>query len=156
MEKPRQRDTKGHVNKSFIIETKRIWWRDLIVCACTLFVWFYCITVLYFFIDAMFSLDHKYPSLYKISFQIANMDIQGIVTFGFILFIILYLLFLGWTYYNKKKYAHLTRRKYPEMATKEDLLSLKMIDANIYEELQNNKIIVLETNPIKNIKNIEK
>ena len=150
MGKSRQRNTQNQLNKSFIVNSKRIWWREAIVGIFTLLVWLYCLTVIYFFIDAVFSLNHKYPLLFKIVFKMTNMDIRNFFKIVGILFILIYLLLSSWSYYNRKRYGNLTRRKYPSLTTKEDLMNLNMIDEITYEKLQNEKIIVFEKSPIGN------
>lgn len=145
MDKPGQRNTPNPL----IIKSKRIWWRELIVGFFTLIVWFYCFTVIYFFIDALFSLNHEYPKLFKIVFKMTNIDIRDFFKIGGMLFILIYLFLSVWSYYNRKKYGGLTRRKCPSLTTKEDLMSLNIIDENVFEKLQNEKVIVLETNPIR-------
>jgi poly-beta-1,6-N-acetyl-D-glucosamine biosynthesis protein PgaD len=148
MDKSRQRNSQNHLNQSFIIRSKRIWWRELVVGLFTLLVWLYCLTVIYFFIDAIFSLHHEYPLLFRIVFKMTDMDIKDYLKLGGILFIMIYLVLSGWSYYNRKRYGNLTRRKYPSPTTKEDLMNLNMIDEITYEELQNEKVIIFETNPI--------
>ncbi|NLJ99093.1 MAG: hypothetical protein GX320_07515 [Tissierellia bacterium] len=149
MVKSRQRNTQSQLNQLFIIKSKRVWWREIIVGIFTLLVWLYCLTVIYFFIDATFSLNHEYPQLFKIVFKMTNMDIRNFLKIGGILFVLIYLLLSIWSYYNRKRYGNLTRRKYPGLTTKEDLMELNMIDEIIYEELQNKKVIVFKTNPIQ-------
>ncbi|MGI6712460.1 MAG: hypothetical protein ACOX4L_07020 [Bacillota bacterium] len=80
-----------------------------------------------------------------------NDDIRKFFSFGGILFILFYLLLWLWVYYNRKKYGNLTRRKYPKPTTKEDLMGLNMIDESVYERLQNEKVIIFETNPVKDM-----
>lgn len=149
MDKSRQRNTQIQLNQSYIIKSKRIWWREAIVGILTLLVWFYCLTVIYFFIDAMFSLNHGYPQLFKIVFKMTNIEIRDFFEFVGILFILICLLLSVWSHYNRKRYGGLTRRKYPSLTTKEDLMNLNMIDEITYEELQNKKVIVFEENPIR-------
>jgi hypothetical protein len=55
-----------------------------------------------------------------------------------------------WIFYNQKRYGELARRKYPGPTTKEDLMGLDMSDETTYEKLQCQKVIILETNPIRN------
>lgn len=149
MDKSRQRETKRELNQSFIIKSKRSWWREVIVGIFSFIVWFYCLTVIYFFIDAIFLLNNEYPRLFKVVFKMTNIDIRNIFKIGGILFVLIYLLLSIWIYYNKKKYGDLTRRKDPGMTKKEDLMGLNMIDEGTFEKLQNEKVIILETNPIR-------
>lgn len=150
MDKSRQRAKKRQLNSSFIIKSKKSLWREGMVALFTLIVWFYCLTVVFFFIDALFSLNYEYPRLFKIIFKMNNDDIRVFFKIGGILFALIYILLSIWIYYNKKKYGQLTRRKEPGLTTKEDMLKLDVIDESTYEELQCSKVIILETNPIRN------
>ena len=147
MEQSRQRDS-HQLNQYFIIKSKRIWWREIIVGLFTLLVWIYCLSVVYFFVDTIFSLNHEYPSLFRIIFKMNSIDIKNFLKLGGVLFIIIYLMLSSWSYYNRRRYGSLTRRKYPGSTTKQDLMNLNMIDEITYEKLQNEKVIIFETNPI--------
>lgn len=149
MDKPGPRNTQKQLNQSFIVKSKKIWWREVIVGILTLLVWFYCLTVIYFFIDAMFSLNHEYPLLFKIVFKMTDIDIKDFFKITGTLFAFIYLLLFIWSYYNRKRYGNLTRRKYPGLTTKEDLMNLNIIDEITYERLQKERVIILETNPIR-------
>lgn len=149
MDKSRQRTKNYKLNESFIIKSKKSWGREGIVILFTLIVWVYCITVIYFFIDAIFSINNEYPRLFKVSFKMTNSDIQVFFKIAVALLVIIYMMLSVWIFYNKKRFGSLTRRKYPGVTTKEDLMNLDMIDEDIYEILQREKVIVLEMNPIK-------
>ncbi|MEY8304543.1 hypothetical protein [Anaerosalibacter bizertensis] len=149
MGKSRQRTKDFKLNQSFIIKSKKSWWREGIVILFTSIVWVYCITVIYFFIDAIFSINNEYPRLFKVSFKMTNSDIQGFFKIAVVLLVIIYIMLLVWIFYNKKRFGSLTRRKYPGITTKEDLMDLDMIDEDIYEMLQEEKVVVFETNPIR-------
>jgi biofilm PGA synthesis protein PgaD len=151
MVKSKQKNDQFKLNKSFIIKSKRSWLSEVVVGLFTLLVWVYCLTVVYFFVDALFSLNHEYPALFKTIFKMTNNDIWDIFKIGAILLISIYILLSAWGSYNKKKYGSLRRRKYPAPTTEEDLMKLNMIDEITYEELQNERVIVLEKNPIKNV-----
>lgn len=152
MDKSRQRTKDLKLNESFIIKSKKSWWREGIVILFTSIVWVYCITVIYFFIDAIFSINNEYPRLFKVSFKMTNSDIQGFFKIAVVLLVIIYIMLLVWIFYNKKRFGSLTRRKYPGITTKEDLMDLDMIDEDIYEILQEEKVVVFETNPIRDRK----
>lgn len=149
MDKSRQRTKDFKLNESFIIKSKKSWWREGIVILFTSIVWVYCITVIYFFIDAIFSINNEYPRLFKVSFKMTNSDIQGFFKIAVVLLVTIYIMLLVWIFYNKKRFGSLTRRKYPGITTKEDLMDLDMIDEDIYEILQEEKVVVFETNPIR-------
>ena len=150
MDKSRQRAAERELNQSFIIKSKKSWWREIIVGIFSFIVWFYCLTVVYFFIDAIFSLNNEYPRLFKIVFKMNNIDIRNFFKIGGILFILIYLLLSIWIHYNKRKFGNLTRRKDPGITSKEDLMGLNAIDECTFKKLQNEKVIILETNPIRN------
>jgi hypothetical protein len=76
-------------------------------------------------------------------------EIRDFFKLGGIIFVSIYLMLSLWSYYNLKKYGSLTRRKNPGLTTKEDLMNLNMIDEINFEKLQNEKVIVFETNPIR-------
>lgn len=149
MDKSRQRTKDFKLNQSFIIKSKKSWWREGIVILFTSIVWVYCITVIYFFIDVIFSINNEYPRLFKVSFKMTNSDIQGFFKIAVVLLVTIYIMLLVWIFYNKKRFGSLTRRKYPGITTKEDLMDLDMIDEDIYEILQEEKVVVFETNPIR-------
>jgi hypothetical protein len=149
MDKSRQRTKDLKLNESFIIKSKKSWWCEGIVILFTSIVWVYCITVIYFFIDAIFSINNEYPRLFKVSFKMTNSDIQGFFKIAVVLLVTIYIMLLVWIFYNKKRFGSLTRRKYPGITTKEDLMDLDMIDEDIYEILQEEKVVVFETNPIR-------
>lgn len=148
MDKSGQRESQELINESFIIKSKRIWWRELVIGAFTLLVWFYCLTVIYFFLDALFSLNHKYPSIFRIVFKMTSRDVKVFLALGGVVFIVVFLLLYFWNFYNKKRYGSKTRRKYPKPTSEEDLENLNMIDQTSYRKLQNNTVIIFETNPI--------
>lgn len=152
MFKSKQRNEQIQLNKSFIIKSDRSWLREVVVGLFTLLVWVYCLTVVYFFVDALFSLNHEFPALFKTIFKMTNNDIWGIIKIGVVLLISFYILLIVWGNYNKKKYGSLRRRKYPAPTTEEDLMNLNIIDEISYEELQNERVIVFEKNPIGNNK----
>lgn len=108
MDKSRQRAKKRQLNSSFIIKSKKSLWREGMVALFTLIVWFYCLTVVFFFIDALFSFNFEYPRLFKIIFKMNNEDIRSFFKIGGILFILIYISLSIWIYYNRKKYGQWT------------------------------------------------
>lgn len=149
MDKSRQRNSQKQLNKSFIIKSEINWCREIFVAFFTILVWIYCLSVIYFFIDALFSLNHQYPLFVRNILNITYIDIKIFLRIGGIIFFAIYLLLSAWNFYNKKRFGGLSRRKYPSLATKEDLMNLNMIDETTYEKLQNEKVIVFEKNPIR-------
>ena len=149
MVKSRQRKQIEEANKKFIVKSKRIWWSEGIVIFFTTLVWIYCLMVIFFFMEPFLPFKTKYSSAFRTAFQLTRLDIRGFLIAGAGIFVMIYVGLYLWSVYNKKRFGSLTRRKYPPMTTKEDLLALDMIDEEIYQQLQNSKSIVLETNPVR-------
>lgn len=149
MDQSGQRISQRERNKQFIIKSERKFWREILVFTFTVLVWVYSIAVIYFFADALLSLNHRIPRLLRIIFKMNAEDVRSFTLLGFIIFIAVYILLYGWSYYNKRRFGNLNRRVYPKSATKEDMLELDMIDESIYEELQKMKEITFESNPIR-------
>jgi len=100
-------------------------------------------------VDALLALNHRIPRLLRIIFKMNAEDVRSFTLLGFIIFIAIYILLYIWSYYNKRRFGNLKRRVYPKYATKEEMLSLNMIDESIYEELQKMKEITFDNNPIR-------
>ncbi|GEK88371.1 poly-beta-1,6-N-acetyl-D-glucosamine biosynthesis protein PgaD [Alkalibacterium putridalgicola] len=115
----------------------------------SLLVWVYCLSVVYFFIDALFGLDHRYPALFRIVFKMTSLDVRLFTFWIVLLFLVIYVSLLGWSVYNKRRFGRLKRRRYPKPASREDMLQLEMLDPAVYEELQGMKAITFDLNPIK-------
>ena len=82
-----------------------------------------------------------------------NSEIRLFIFFVFLIWLLFYIGLLGWKFYNQKRFGSLTRRKYPELTTKEDLLNLQLMSEDDYSKLQNSKIIIFDRNPIRELTN---
>ncbi len=149
MDQSGSRRTQRERNKQFIVKSHRTWWREGLVVLFSLLVWVYCLSVVYFFIDALLGLDHRYPALFRIVFKMTSQDIRLFTFWIVFLFLVIYVSLLGWSIYNKRRFGELKRRRYPKPATREDMLNLNMLDPAVYEELQVMKSITFDKNPIK-------
>lgn len=136
-------------SRQFIIKTKINPLRELVVLLFTLSVWSYCLSVIYFFLDALLGLNHAYPRLLRIIFKMESQEVRRLTLMGLLGFILIYLFLYGWSYYNKKRYGNLQRRRYPLPASREDLLALGRIDEQIYDVLQDAKFIRFSHNPVR-------
>jgi len=87
--------------------------------------------------------------LFEKFFRMNNVDIRDFLIFSLVLLVVIYLLLDLWSYYNRKRYGNLARRQYPDPTTKEDLMSLDLIDETTYEKLQKAKIVELKINPVR-------
>ncbi len=78
------------------------------------------------------------------------MEIKDFLKLSTLIFIAIYIILVVWSFYNKRRYGKLERRKYPGITTKEDMLNLNILDEEIYEALQNNRVLVYEKKSNKN------
>jgi hypothetical protein len=149
MEQSRSRVSQIERNKRFIVKSKRHILRDMVVIFFSSLVWVYTLVVVYFFVDAVFSLNHPIPTIIKTWFKMTNRDVVMFLLAVVIGFVIIYLLLWSWSQYNRLKYGKLRRRRYPQPSESVDFIKLGMIDFEIYQQLQNAKEITLEKNPMK-------
>lgn len=147
MGKSRQGESKNGI----IIHTRINWFREIIISIFSILVWIYCIGVLLFFISAIFDYNDRYISLIKISFKITNGDIRSFLFMVFCLLLFFNIGLWSWKYYNLKRFGPLNRRAVPTPATKEDLLSLELMNEKDFNSLHQSKVVVFEKNPIKDI-----
>jgi poly-beta-1,6-N-acetyl-D-glucosamine synthesis protein len=149
MEQSRSRISQIERNKQFIVESKRHILRDLVVVFFSLWVWLYTLIVVYFFVDAVFSLNHPIPNVIKGWFKMTNSDVVMFLLFVVLGFVLVYTLLWSWSLYNRLRYGKLRRRSYPHPSENVDFIKLGMIDYDIYHQLQNAKEITLEKNPMR-------
>ncbi len=149
MDKSRQRKPQKKLNVSFIKHSKLVWYNELIVWTLTVLVWIYCLTVLYYFVDSIFNINHEYATLFRTFFNMNINEVRDFIILAVVIFLGIFSITFMWSYYNKIRYRNKYRRTYPKMTTKEDLLELNILDEKDYEQLQNEKVIVFEKNPIK-------
>jgi biofilm PGA synthesis protein PgaD len=121
----------------------------VVVVFASLIVWTYTLVVIYFFVDAILSLNHPVPTMIKSWFKMTNQDVVMFLFYVVISFGVIFMMLWTWSQYNRLKYGKLRRRKYPEPSQSIDFIKLGMIDVEMYEKLQNAKEITLEKNPMK-------
>ncbi|AUD13228.1 MULTISPECIES: hypothetical protein [unclassified Planococcus (in: firmicutes)] len=117
---------------------------DLLI---TLFFWVYTVIVMIFILSATTGFSNIVTRTLNTTFKTTNSEVQAVILFGFIVFIVLYLVLFINRLYNKKRFGKLTRRTYPETVTERDLLSLQLMSVENIEKLQSN-YVVFERNPI--------
>lgn len=149
MDQSRSRVSQIERNKQFIVKSKRHIARDVVVVFASLIVWSYTLVVIYFFVDAILSLNHPVPTMIKSWFKMTNPDVVMFLFYVVISFGVIFMMLWTWSQYNRLKYGKLRRRKYPEPSQSIDFIKLGMIDVEMYEKLQNAKEITLEKNPMK-------
>ena len=67
-----------------------------------------------------------------------------ILIYTFIIAIFVFILITVWSKYNNKRYGHLNRRTFPKNITNEDIVNYFGIGIAIIEQMQNDKVIILE------------
>lgn len=105
--------------------------------------------VIYFFVDSVFGLNHDLPNKIRDSFGVSSFEVRWLVGFIVFLFSGIYLLLVSWSLYNKKRFGGLSRRKYPSVTTKKELLGLNLVDDESFESLQEGMFLVFDKNPVK-------
>ncbi|AIY06631.1 hypothetical protein Plano_2666 [Planococcus sp. PAMC 21323] len=113
----------------------------------TLLFWVYTIIVMIFILSATTGFSNVVTRTLNTAFKTTNSEVQAVILFGFVIFIVIYLLLFINRLYNKKRFGKLTRRSYPESVTGRDLISLQLMSAENIEKLQSN-YVVFERNPI--------
>lgn len=146
MGKPGQRQP-----NDLIIRSKRNWVDEGILIFLSLIGWSYCLLVIFFFLSALLNYNGRFISIVKITFKITNKDILSFTLNGFLIWSWFYFGLRIWRQYNTRRFGKLTRRKYPEPTTKEEILSLQFMSKENFEMVQRSKLVVFEKNPIRDL-----
>ena len=131
------------------MKTRRSFFRELVIVLLTIVAWLYCLAVIYFFVDSLLGLNHWIPGLVREYFQTDSGDVRTFVFFIGLLYVLIFVLLLAWSIYNKKKFGLLRRRKYPTDTTDQDILALGMIDEDVFEKIKTAKRAQFQNNPIQ-------
>ncbi|WP_065524670.1 hypothetical protein [Planococcus versutus] len=117
---------------------------DLLI---TLFFWVYTVIVIIFILSATTGFSNVVTRTLNTTFKTTNSEVQAVILFGFIVFIVIYLLLFINRLYNKKRFGKLTRRTYPEVVTQRELIALQLMSVKNIKKLESNYVI-FEKNPI--------
>lgn len=139
------------ISNQFIVETKQHPLIKICTIILTSIISLYSIIIFLFFITAIFNFSIPFISTLKIALNISNTDIKTFLISALFLFFINYILLVSWKTYNKNKFGNLSRRTPPKPTTKEDILSLNLVSDYDYDKLQNEDVIIFNTNPIKDL-----
>ena len=148
----RQRRKKGSINDQYIIHSQRHILKETIAYLISLVMWVYVATIMVIFISAFIKYDIEQLTNLKTILQVTNEDIRQFSLISLVWFVVGILGLLTWKCYNFKRYGKLNRRKPPMPTTQQEILELGLIEHEIYDQLQNSKVIILETNPIKDLR----
>jgi biofilm PGA synthesis protein PgaD len=135
----------------FLVKTKQPFINKVFAFFLNVLLWLYMAVIIYFFLSAVFDYNDYYIGLLKISFNMSNHDIRMFLLKAFIYFSIFFSILILWKYYNKIRYGRLNRRSKPLITTDEDMLRLKLIDAEVYNVLKRDKVIIFEKNPVREL-----
>ncbi|MFS0782776.1 poly-beta-1,6-N-acetyl-D-glucosamine biosynthesis protein PgaD [Bacillus sp. 1P06AnD] len=119
-----------------VIQQKKKKARTMIELAVTLFGWAFLLSFLYILIRSFkFSFNLSFSTL-----TIAN--INSIVLFTILIIFMSLSLFFFWVTYNKKRYGHLTRRKFPADTTVAQVAEYYSLSEEEVLNLQKNRHII--------------
>lgn len=143
--------TRQRQESEFIIKSKQGIIRRIFSILLAVLMWIYSTTVIIFFLSAMLNYNNGFERVLKLAMNVSNIDIRRFLILSILIFGITFLILFLWKRYNKYRYGSLNRRKYPEDATDEDMLGLNLVDKDTYNKLQNEKVVVFESNPIREL-----
>lgn len=141
----------GNSKELFIIKSKQKLGKRIIGIATSLILWVPMLIVFNFFISACFNYNDDFLRILKSYFKLTNEDIRYFIIISIIFFCLSFLILFIWKMYNKRRFGALNRRKEPKSTSDEEMLGLKLIEPEIYEILQAEKIIVFDKNPVREL-----
>lgn len=137
--------------EKFIVKSKESLLRRVVEFVISLLLWIPMLIVLYFFISACFNYNDSFLRNIKNYFKVTNNDIKYFMIISLICFCVAFLILFIWKMYNKKRFGALNRRREPGQTTDEEMLSLELVGSSVYNSLQNEKIIIFDKNPIREL-----
>ena len=143
--------TRPRNEKQFIVKSQRSLGKKIVEILFSVALWEYMFLVIYFFISACLGNNGKLNKYIRDSFGVTNSNVRGFLILTVVMFIVIFVGLIAWKYYNKIKFGSLNRRSAPENTTDEEMIGLGLVNRDVYEMLQNGKVVVFENNPIKDI-----
>ncbi|WP_214744315.1 poly-beta-1,6-N-acetyl-D-glucosamine biosynthesis protein PgaD [Exiguobacterium sp. s189] len=144
-------ETEQLIGEDVLVKTKRSFIRSFIEILLTVVFWIYTLVVSWFFVSALLNQNDRYIATLKSALNVTNEDIRSLISFAVLILIGLATLLFVWRTYNKKRYGPLNRRKTPTPTTLEELNNLGLIEPSTIEMLQQDKVIIFEKNPVKEL-----
>ncbi|WP_414049385.1 PgaD family protein [Macrococcus animalis] len=144
MDKSRQRKQRSEL----IIKTKKNWFFESFLSLLSIIIWIYVVYAMLFYVTSFLNISIDQVNILKIILNIKNMDVIKFTWFVISFFVFVFILLLLWASYNKWRFGPLKRRKYPSPTSVQDIIDLDYITSDIYNDLQNAKMITFEKNPI--------
>ena len=138
-------------NSQYIIKTKKNILTETIIYILSVLAWLYVILAVWMFVGGVIGVNNEEMRILKAILKIDNNGIRHFVLVASLAFIIFSLGLWIWRTYNYKRYGKLRRRTYPPDTTRSDILDLGLMSEVMIYKLQNNKVVILETNPVVDI-----
>lgn len=152
MDFSRQRESNIVEENDLIIKSNQHYTKKIICTMTTFFISIYSIVIVYFFLSALFNIDSQFIDIIKLALKVTNYEIIQFIEIIMMIFIVLFLFLFCWkTYNNKKVSGKLDRSLNPGITSDKEMLNLNLVDLKTYKILQNEKVIVFEKNPIKEL-----
>lgn len=122
-------------------------WKKVIEWILTIGAWLIILSYVGYLIYGSLAIKYGW---YLPEFTIYNremvLEIQKYFYILFIAILILCVLLIFWKNYNKKRFGNLHRRKFRPPVTNGELAKMFEVDMDMVEKMQNDRVIVLETN----------
>ena len=124
---------------------------ETIIYILSVLAWLYVILAVWMFVSGVIGVNNEEMRILKAILKIDNNGIRHFVLVATLAFIIFGLGLWVWRSYNYKRYAKLKRRTYPPDTTRSDILDLGLVSEIMIYKLQNNKVVILDKNPVRDI-----
>lgn len=138
-------------NELYTVRSKQKNIRKAVALIINVVMCFYSFVVMYLFISAALNYNDVYIGVVKTALKITNSDIRLVIFSTIKYFLLSFTILFVWKIYNLKKFGKLNRRRFPEDTTKEEMLSLNLVDEKVYDILQSKKVIKFKKNPIREL-----
>lgn len=141
-------------NTVYTVKSKQKIVRKVAAMLVNVFMSFYMFVVVYLFIGGCLGYNDSFIGVVKSAMKITNDDIRYLSLTTIKYFALSFVILFVWRFYNLKRYGKLNRRKAPNNTTKEEMLSLNLVNSEVYDLLQGEKVVKFKNNPIRELGNV--
>lgn len=124
-------------------------WKKVIEWIVTIIAWAILLSYVVYLVYGMLAVKYNW---YLPEFKIYNremiLEIQEYFYILFIAMLIIIVLLIFWKNYNLRRFGRLHRRKFRPAVTNEEISEMFELDIQTVEDMQNKRVITLETNII--------
>ncbi len=139
------------MSKRYLIRTKRHFFRGILAAILNLVMWIYVLVTVMLFVSAIFDFNTNGLRILKSIMKVNNDGIRMFMFTSLLWFLASFIVLWLWKQYNYKRYGSLDRRQYPSQTTMDEILELNLVPADICIQMQNSKVTILETSPVRDI-----